>query len=191
LKTKLHTTVIVSLLRGVNLAKHNRMKMDALRACYESLGFRNTQTYVQSGNAIFTVARQNSVRLGKRIEQAIEATFGFRSDVVLRTPSELRDVVARNPFASRRDIEPSRLLVTFLPADPGAEIRDAVLKLKTDPEELRMEGRELYTYFPNGMARPKLSWPAVERTLKMRGTARNWNSVIKILAMAEEMEASL
>src|ERR1019366_1221884 len=120
----------------------------------------------------------------------IEQGFGFRPTVVLRTSGELREVIARNPFAKRSGIEPSRLLVYFLASDPGAEIRDKVLSLKTEPEELRMNGRELYSYFPSGMARPKLSWAVIEKTLKVPGTGRNWNSVTKLLEMAERLEAS-
>ena len=78
----------------------------------------------------------------------------------------------------------------FLASDPGAETRDKVLSLKTEPEELRMNGRELYIYFPSGMARPKLSWAVIEKTLKVPGTGRNWNSVTKLLEMAERLEAS-
>jgi uncharacterized protein (DUF1697 family) len=98
-------------------------------------------------------------------------------------------VVARNPFAKRRDIEPSKLLVTFLAYDPGRQARENVLKIQTDPEELRIEGRELYIYFPNGMGRSKLPMAAIEKALKTPGTSRNWNSVTKLLEMAEKLEA--
>jgi uncharacterized protein (DUF1697 family) len=108
----------------------------------------------------------------------------------VRTCSEMRDVIARNPFASRRGIDPSRLLVTFLARDPGAEARKKLLAINSDPEELRIAGRELYIYYPNGMARPKLSWPTIERTLKTSGTGRNWNSVTKLMEIAERMEGS-
>jgi uncharacterized protein (DUF1697 family) len=182
--------VIVSMLRGVNVGAHNRIKMDTLRALYESLGLRDPQTYVQSGNVIFRTDKRDLGALAKRIEDAIEEAFGFRPAVILRTTSELRDAIARNPFAKRRDIDPSKLLVNFLASDPGAEVRDKVLSLKTDPEELRMDGRELYIYFPNGMARPKMSWAVLERTLRTPGTGRNWNSVTKLLEMAERLEAS-
>ena len=182
--------VIISMLRGVNVGAHNRIKMDALRALYESLGLRDPQTYVQSGNVVFSTDKRDLVALAKRIEDAIERGFGFRPAVILRTSSELRDVIARNPFAKRSGIEPSKLLVNFLASDPGVEARDKVLKLKTEPEELRMDGRELYIYFPSGMARPKLSWAVIEKTLKVPGTGRNWNSVTKLLEMAERLEAS-
>jgi uncharacterized protein (DUF1697 family) len=182
--------VIISMLRGVNVGAHNRIRMDDLRALYESLGFREPQTYIQSGNVVFRTDKRDLIALAKRIEEAIERGFGFRSAVVLRTSSELRDVIARNPFAKRRGIEPSRLLVTFLANIPCAEAREKVLSLKTDPEELRIDGRELYIYFPDGMARPKISWTVIEKMLKTPGTGRNWNSVIKLLEMAERMEAS-
>lgn len=181
--------VLISMLRGVNLGKHNKINMSALRALYESLKFENPRTYVQSGNVIFRTDSRDLVRLCKRIENGIEKTFGFRSDVILRTPAELRDVIARNPFASRRGIEPKRLAVTFLASDPGQEARDKLLAIKAEPEEVRIDGRELYIYYPNGMARPKLTWPIIERTLKTSGTSRNWNTVTKLLEIAERFEA--
>ena|SRR5450631_4339722 len=183
-------TVAISLLRGVNVGGHNKIKMDALRALYESLRLRDAQTYVQSGNVVFRTDLRNLVSLASRIEKAIEESFGFRPAVIVRTREDLRDVIARNPFAARRDLDPSKFLVTFLASDPSAEARDEILAIKTDPDELRMSGRELYTYYPNGMARPKLSWAVIERKLKTSGTGRNWNSVLKLLEIAERLETS-
>jgi uncharacterized protein (DUF1697 family) len=182
--------VIISMLRGVNLLSHNRIKMDALRALYESLGFRDAQTYVVSGNVVFRTKARNLTALAKRIEDAIERSFGFRPRVILRTPSDLKDVVARNPFRTRRGIEPSKLLVTFLESHPAAEALEQVLKIKADPEELHIDGREVYIYFPNGMGRSKLSWVTVEKKLKISGTGRNWNSVTKLLEIAQRLEAA-
>jgi uncharacterized protein (DUF1697 family) len=85
-------------------------------------------------------------------------------------------------------VEPGKLAVLFLADAPGPEVRERVLRMETGPEELRMERRELYIYFPNGMARPKLSMAAVERALRTPVTGRNWNSVRKLLEMAEELE---
>src|ERR1700730_1502322 len=99
-------TVVISMLRGVNVGPHNRVKMEELRALYESLKLREPQTYVQSGNVVFKTKERDSVKLAKRIEGGIEKKFGFQSDVVLRSTAELRDVIARNPFAKRRGIEP-------------------------------------------------------------------------------------
>lgn len=180
--------VVISMLRGVNLAAHKRIKMDALRELYESLGLREPQTYVQSGNVLFKTREQHLGKLAKRIEDAIEKSFGFRADVILRTTAELRQAIANNPFATRKNIDPARLLVTFLAGDPGEEAREKLRQIKADPEELWIEGRDLFIYFPNGLARPKLSIPLIERTLKTSGTGRNWNSARKLLEMAEAME---
>ena len=181
-------TVMVSMLRGVNVGGHNKIKMDALRALYGSLGLRDALTYVQSGNVIFRAEMRDLPLLPKRIERGIEQSFGFSVDVIVRTSSEMRDVIARNPFATRRGIDPSKLLVTFLAGDPDPEARDQVLKIEAEPEELRIDGRELYIYFPNGMARPKLSWSAIAKTLKTTGTGRNWNTVTKLLEIADGLE---
>jgi uncharacterized protein (DUF1697 family) len=182
--------VIVSLLRGVNVGGHNMIKMDALRALYESLKLRDPQTYVQSGNVVFRTDERDLVLLARRIENGIERRFHFRPDVIVRTTSELRDAIARNPFAMREGIEPGKLLVTFLAGDPSPEAREKVLNIKTDPEELSIGGREVYIYYPAGMGRSKLSWIAIANALKTTGTGRNWNSVTKLLEIAERLEAS-
>ena len=180
--------VFISFLRAVNVGGHNKIKMDALRVLYESLGFRNPQTYVQSGNVVFHAAERNAAVLTKKIQDSIEKKFDFRPLVILRSVAELRAVIAANPFAKRKGVEPGKFLVTFLAAAPAAEALSAALKIKTDPEELRIVGSEAFIYFPNGMGRPKMSWPAIERTLKTTGTGRNWNTVNKLLEMAESFE---
>ena len=180
--------IVISMLRGVNVGGHNKIKMDALRALYKSLKFTGCQTFIQSGNVIFKTKERNLAKLTSQIQTAIERSFGFRPDVILRTSDELRDVIARNPFATRRGIEPGKLLVTFLASAPTTQARDNLLKLKTDGEELRIDGRELYIYFPDGMGRSKI-WPLIERTLKVSGTGRNWNSVTKMLAIADALAA--
>ena len=183
-------TVVISLLRGVNLASYNRIDMSALRALYESLGLRDAQTYVQSGNVIFRAEARDVHGLPARIEKEIDRRFGIRTDIILRTSSELRDVVARNPFAGRRDMDPRKLLVTFLAGDPDAEGRKKVLAIKAEPEEFYIDGREVYIYYANGLARPKLSWSAIAKSLKTPGTGRNWNSVTRMLEMAQRLEDS-
>ncbi len=181
--------VVISMLRAVNVGGHNKIKIDALRALYQSLKLRDAQTYIQSGNVIFRTDERDLVLLATRIQNGIERKFGIRCEVILRTASDLRKVMARNPFAARRGIDPSRLLVTFLASEPGAEAREQVLRIKTAPEELRMDGREVYIYFPSGMARPKVSWAVIEKTLKTPGTGRNWNTVTRLLEMATQLEA--
>jgi uncharacterized protein (DUF1697 family) len=87
----------------------------------------------------------------------------------LRSTAELREVVARNPFAKRRGIEPSKLLVTFLASDPGEEPRVKVRAIQCAPDERFIDGREAYIYFPNGMGRPTLSWATIPKLFKSDG----------------------
>jgi uncharacterized protein (DUF1697 family) len=197
---------VISMLRGVNVGGHNLIKMEELRTLYESLGLRQARTYVQSGNVVFRAKEQNPAQLGKRIEDAIGRQFGFRPGVILRTASEMNDVVARNPFAGRGDVLPGKLLVIFLGCDPDAAMREAVSALAPPDrsptarsanttrtkrtltgEELWMDGREVFIYFPDGQGRSKLV-PALERALKKSGTGRNWNTVTKLVEMAESLE---
>jgi len=174
--------------RGVNVGGHNKIKMDALRALYESLKFEDPRTYVQSGNVIFRTKEKNSTALAKKIQKGIERTFGCCPAVILRTPDELRKAIAATPFGLR-NLEPGKILVTFLAGDPDPNARATLLTLKAHPEELHLKGRELYIYFPNGAGKSKLPWSSVEKLLGTTGTARNWNSVTKMLAIAEELEA--
>jgi|SRR5579872_4688669 uncharacterized protein (DUF1697 family) len=180
--------VLISMLRGVNLGPHNRIKMDELRALYESIKLEDPRTYVQSGNVIFRTKEKSSPQLAKKIQDAIGKKFGCRPEVILRTVKEMRIVIAATPFAKRKDIEPSKLLVTFLASEPPKEALAAIETLKSHPEEIHLSGREMYIYFPNGIGTSKLPWSQVEKHLKVTGTARNWNSVTKMLEIAEQME---
>jgi uncharacterized protein (DUF1697 family) len=181
---------IISMLRGVNVGGHNKIKMDALRALYESLKLESPQTYVQSGNVVFLSVEKNLPRLSQRIQDGIHRKFGFRPEIVLRTTTEFQNVIANNPFANRRDLDPAKLLVTFLASDPGQQARDSLLKIDTRGEELHIRGNELYIYFPNGQGRTKLPWPLLEKTLKTPFTGRNWNSVTKMLEIAVSLESA-
>ena len=180
--------VMISMLRGINVGGHKIIRMDALRALYQSLGLEHAQSYVQSGNLVFRTQDLDVPSLSTAIENAIERAFGFRPAVILRTLSEFREVVAGNPFATRPDISPSKLLVTFFAGDPGQEARDKLLRIKAHREEIRVARCELYIYFPDGMGRSKLPMTSIDRALNIPGTGRNWNSVLKLLAMAEGLE---
>src|SRR4051812_28587409 len=104
--------VIIAMLRAVNVGKR-RIKMDDLRSLCTSLKFRDPQTYVQSGNVVFSTNENDLSKVAKCLEDAIEKKYGFRSEAILRTPAELRKVIRQNPFAKRNGIELSKLLVTF------------------------------------------------------------------------------
>jgi len=178
---------IVSLLRGVNLGPKRQVNMEELRKVYESLKLRSPQTFINSGNVVFATTSTDLRKLAKRIEGAIEAKFGFRSDVVLRTTEEMRDVVGRNPFAGRKDVEGGKLLVTFFAEELAPDLCVKVRAIQSDPEEIVLDGRELFVHYPEGMGRSKLTQP-LTKVLKQLGTARNWNTVTKLLTLAEALE---
>ena len=181
---------VVCMLRGVNIGAR-RIKMDSLRGLCASLDLDGAQTYIQSGNIVFRSPQAKLGAVAARLEQEIESAFGFHSDAILRSSEEMRGVIAANPFAGRTDVAGNRLLVTFLRDELPAEARSKALAVADrvgGPEELHFSARELFIYFPEGMGRSKLPVPAIEKQMGTPGTARNWNTVVKLLEMAENLE---
>lgn len=177
--------VYIALFRAVNLVGVNRVSMSALRQLFTALKCTGVTSHINSGNVVFKTRQSDPVAIARRIESAFAAAFGFQSDVILRTPADLRDVLARNPFANRADVHPSKLLITFLAADPGEEARQQVRALPIAPEELFIHGREMFVHYPNGMGRTKFPALKITKILKTAGTGRNVNTVTKLLEIAE------
>jgi uncharacterized protein (DUF1697 family) len=182
--------VLICMLRGVNLGGHHKIKMDDLRAMCTGLKLTGVQTHLQSGNVIFRTDERSLANLADRIQTRINRKCGFRPDIMFRTIPEMREVVARNPFAMRKGIEPGKLAVVFLEGEPSSTARRALLEMDIAPEELHVIGRQLYIYFPNGQARPKISWHEVGKILRMSSTARNWNTTTRLLELAEALNGS-
>ena len=177
--------VLICFLRGVNVGGHAKIKMDALRSLFVALKFEEPRTYVQSGNIVFKTSERNLRRVAGRIKQAITKKFACSPEIMLRTVAELRAVVSINPFARRANIEPGKLHVFFLSAQPAKNAEENLRQLAIRPEELHLIGRELFIYFPNGVGKSKLPWARLDKALETPGTGRNWNSVTKVLEMAE------
>jgi uncharacterized protein (DUF1697 family) len=178
----------VAMLRSVNLPNHQKINMQALKTVCTALGLRDVQTYIQSGNLVFRDEDGDPVALAQRMEKAMEASFGFRPVVIVRTASELRKVIAKNPFAGRKEVAPNKLLVVFMESAPSKQARDKLLAIPCSPEELHIHGREVYIYYPEGMARPKIPLVRMEKALQCSSTGRNWNTVNKLLGMAEALK---
>jgi uncharacterized protein (DUF1697 family) len=180
---------VICMLRGVNVGGHNKIKMDALRALFVTLKLREPQTYIQSGNIVFRSDERDLARLTKRIEAGIEKAFGFRPGVALRTSADLRHIIAKNPFAKRSALDAAKILVVFLLSEPAKDAIQAIHAKNPGPEEVHCQGRELYIYFPNGIARSKLTPSLMDRALGTSGTGRNWNTVAKLQEMAEQLDS--
>ncbi|HXA17633.1 MAG TPA: DUF1697 domain-containing protein [Thermoanaerobaculia bacterium] len=175
----------ICLIRGVNVGGNKLLKMDALRSLCDAIGLKGAKTYLQSGNVVFCSSLDRKV-LAKRIEDGIRKATGFEAKVILRTASEMRAVIAANPFTAGPQRNPKAFLVAFLDGEIGKEARALLMKLKIDSEELHFGDRELYLYLPDGIAGSKLSNALTEKKLGVNVTARNWNTVNALLEMAEE-----
>jgi uncharacterized protein (DUF1697 family) len=130
------------------------------------------------------------VRTGAGLERILEAEaekrLGLRSDCLIRSAKEWREVVARNPFRIEAERDPSHLVVMFLKSAAKAKEVKAVQEQIEGPETIRADGRHLYIVYPDGIGKSCLTNALIEKKLGIRGTARNWNTVLKIAALAEE-----
>jgi uncharacterized protein (DUF1697 family) len=168
----------IGLLRGVNVGGKNMIAMAELRRLFESIGYGNVRTFIQSGNVLFEGPAAPSAH---ELEAAIASHFALTINVAIRTPRELRTVVASNPFPS---VDASKLHVGFFSATPS---RDVVANLdheRFESEHFRVQGRECVLFLPNGTAQSKLP-DYLNRQLKVPVTIRNWNTVTRLLELAK------
>jgi uncharacterized protein (DUF1697 family) len=174
----------IVLLRGVNLGARNRLAMAPLREMLSSAGYDDVRSYLQSGNIVLSSDAAPGA-LAHDCEQQIARAFGLQIDVIVRTCEELAAVVERDPLG---DIaaDPKLYQVSFLAAELGAESSRALAALALAPERLVVIGRELYAWHPNGVAGSPLARKLSARGLGVRATARNWTTVTKLLALAQE-----
>ena len=160
----------VALLRGINVGGHRIVSMAELRAGFARAGLKDVETLSVSGNVVFTAEKTSG------LEERLSKLAG--TDVIVRTRAEWLKIVDANPFPDEAKSDPSRLLVMFLDRRP-----DAAPFEWPGPETMKASGRELYIYYPTGAGRSKLTGTLIEKKLALRGTARNWNTVLKIAQM--------
>lgn len=178
-------TVFIALFRGINVGGHKQVKMDVLKKLHESLGFRDVRTYMQSGNVVFKCGNADNVKIARPIENAFDREYGFHTKVILRTSGEFREIVAKNPFHGQAGKETKFLHVVFLADRPEKKVTKEFLDGYSEPEEIHAADKELYIYYTNGAGRSKLTNTLIEKKLAVSGTARNWNTVTKLLDLAE------
>jgi uncharacterized protein (DUF1697 family) len=174
----------IVLLRGINLGARNRISMPELREALTDAGFDDVRTYVQSGNVVLE-SSTSSEQVARECGRVIKERFKLDVDVVVRTRAELARVVKRDPLA---DVvtNPKRYQVTFLAAKPDAELVKKLSAAAVEPEQVVHSGRELYAWHPDGVGRSKLAAILSGSRLGVTATARNWATVTKLLAMADE-----
>lgn len=173
----------VALLRGINVGGRRKVGMEDLREVLRSLGHTDVETYLQTGNAVFTTTRTDAAALAREIEDEIGRQLGSDAKVLVRTPAELAALVDANPFP-RAVTEPSKLHVAFLSETPDAERVASIDPARFAPDEFRVGERAIYLWYPNGAGRTKLTNDLLERRLGVTATSRNWNTVLKLLERA-------
>jgi uncharacterized protein (DUF1697 family) len=171
----------VLLLRGINLASANRIKMHELTAALTDAGLgSDPRTYVQSGNVVLESSLPEG-ELAGAVSGLLMQRFGISSPVVVRTAGELRQIVERNPFPRQASADPKRLQVTFLTAPAGAERLATLTQRAALGELVAAVDRQIYTWHPEGIARTKLAPALVPAGVP--ATSRNWNTVNALLEM--------
>ena len=166
-------TVYVALLRAVNVGGTGKLPMSELKAMCEAAGYTKVETYIASGNVVFT-SKDSARKVQACLEAALAAFAGKPVSVLLRTATEIAAVLAANPFPKA---SPTFTVAIFLDAAPPADTLKGVTGQAG--EEVRLGKREIYIHSPNGQGRSKLKIKAA-----LAGTARNMNTVAKLAEMA-------
>jgi uncharacterized protein (DUF1697 family) len=181
----------IALLRGINVGGNNKVAMAALRELAESLGHTAVATYIQSGNLIFTPGTNAATSaLAAQLERAIADTMGVRPAVVVLDRTELADVVARNPYPGEPN--PRYVHAVFLPTEASPDVTAGVAAAceqaaaQGSPDTATTAGRVVYLHTPGGFGTSKLAALLLnsKRSPLAAGTARNWATVSKLLAMS-------
>jgi uncharacterized protein (DUF1697 family) len=182
--------IVISLLRGVNMAGHNKMKMTGLSSLFKEAGFHDAETYIQSGNVVFTDPESVSeTGLTEKIEGAIREKFGYDIPVINRTHKELKSVLSRNPFAGEENFDTEKLAVIFLYEKPSESQLGKVKGVNYPPDKFMISGKEIFIYCPNGFGRSKIYTGFFEGKMKVTGTGRNWKTVNALIQIAEKKRA--
>jgi uncharacterized protein (DUF1697 family) len=183
----------IVLLRAVNVGGTGKLPMADFRKMLADLGYRNIETYIQSGNAVFD-APGPAPRVARVIAAALEKQMGVPAGVLIRTHEDLQRVIAANPFAAEAAVDGARVHAVFLSAAPAASAAAGLERIVTQSpqrnDRYHVAGDTLYLHLPDGAAETKFTARSVDRILGGTGTARNWNTVLKLHAMSARKSSS-
>jgi len=174
----------LALLRGVNVGGNRQVAMSDLRRWMEALGFTGAQTLLQSGNIVFSAEEENCSDLERRLEVEAKKQLGLTSDFHVRTLAEWEDLILYNPFCEQARSDPSHLVAVVLKNSVAPSLVRTLQAAIKGREVLRVKGRTAYVYYPDGIGTSRLTAAVIDRHLQTRGTARNWNTVLKLGSLA-------
>jgi uncharacterized protein (DUF1697 family) len=178
-------TTYVGVLRAINLGSHNKIAMSDLRAMLEKVGCQEPKTVVLSGNVVFKSAIAPADKVEKLLEEASTKHLGVTTDYFVRSAREWQAIIAANPFPSEAKSDPGHLVMMCLREAPSAAQVKALQGAITGREVVRAKGKQAYFVYPDGIGRSKLTIKVIEKALGTRGTARNWNTVLKLGELAQ------
>lgn len=186
MKTSGAFSTFVALMRGINVGGNNQLPMKELAAIFAREGCEEVRTYIQSGNVVFRAPSRGVERLASAIARRILEQHGLTTPVVLRSEEELAAVARDNPFL--RPGEDSKPLHVLFLADVPEPGRVAALDpARSPPDAFAVRGREVYLHCPNGVGKTRLTNAYFDSALKTVSTGRNWNTVLKLRALAAEV----
>jgi uncharacterized protein (DUF1697 family) len=179
------------MLRGINMTGHNTIKMTGLADLFRQFGYIDAETYIQSGNIVFTCHNGNIADVSSEIRKAILSEFNLNIAVITRTSDEMKKIISANPFLEEPGFDPSKMAVLFLELKPSDEQVLKVAGIDYPPDKFHINGSEIYVYCPNGFGKTKLYTNFFEAKMKVTGTARNWRTVNKLFEMAAKKKRDL
>ena len=178
-------TTYIGLLRAINLGAHNKIAMSDLRALLEKLGFGDPKTLILSGNVVFKSDEKSAAKIEQVLEAATAKHLGVTTDYFVRSAKDWQAVIAANPFRAEAKSDPGRMVAMCLKEAPTAQAVKALQATITGREVVRAKGSVAYLVYPDGQGRSKLTIARIEKALGTRGTARNWNTVLKLGGLCE------
>ncbi len=176
-------TTYVALLRGINVGGRNMVAMAELRQMCERIGLEDVRTLLQSGNVVFRSAAGEPGRLEARLEQETAKRLGVKPAYFVRTADDWASLVRLNPFREEAESDPGHLLAVLMRQPATKAAVSALRAAIPGRERVEARGREAYFYYPDGVGRSKVTPALIEKHLGGAGTARNWNTVLKLHAL--------
>lgn len=173
--------VYLAVLRAVNVAA-TWVRMSDLRDLIAGLGFRNVRTILQSGNVVFESAQRRPAELESTLEAELLTKLRLSTSVMVRRAADVARIVSGNPFALEAERDPAHLAVVFLKNAPRPEAIRALSGAIVGRERIAVRGNTMYAVYPDGIGRSKLTAALIDRKLQTKGTARNWNTILKLAA---------
>ena len=178
--------VYIALLRGINVSGQKIIKMEALKKAFEALHFDRVTTYIQSGNVVFR-SPSDAALVRTQIENKLLKAFGYDVVVIVKTIQEIEKAMKRNPFKKIQTDKGERLYVSFLSERPAKAAVQSLTAVKSDVDEIRLIGTEVYILCRNGFGNSLFSNTFLEKKLAVSATTRNWDTVQKLLSLAKEV----